>query len=161
MTVKYAGMITVFICCTLLGNGLAVSEKRRLERSEALRDLFYFIYREIECFRTPLGDIYMKCSSEKLSKIGFIADMRNESLRYALENMKESLSYKEETVEALLDFAEGLGKSEYSDQVSRCKYVISIMDDDLKRSREAYPKNRKMCTSLGLLSGIMIIILMI
>ena len=75
--------------------------------------------------------------------------------------MKDSLSYREQTMVAILNFAEGLGKSEYQDQLSRCKYVISLMDEDLKKSREAYPKNRKMYTSLGLLSGLMIIILMI
>lgn len=161
MTLKYAGMIMIFVCCTLLGNGLAVSEKRRIQRGEALRDLINFIYREIECFRTPLDDIYLNFSNEILEKNGFIRDMRKDSFKYALENMKDPLSYNEQTRIALINFADGLGKSEYQDQISRCKYILSLVDDDLKKSREAYPKNRKMYTSLGLLSGIMIIILMI
>ncbi len=161
MTLKYLGMILIVASSTLIGSRLALSEKRRIERSEALCDLVRFIYREIECFRTPLYDIYMRFSSPVLEKIGFTADARERSLKDALENMKDSLSFRDQTRADIMNFAEGLGKSEYQDQVARCKYVLSVMDEDLKKSKEAYPKNRKMYISLGLLSGLMIIILMI
>ena len=161
MTLKYLGMILIVLSSTLIGSRLAISEKRRIERSEALCELVHFIYREIECFRTPLDDIYMRFSSPVLDNCGFMSDTREKSLKYALENMKDSLSYREQTVSEIISFADGLGKSEYQDQIARCKYTLSSMDADLKKAKEEYPKNRKMYTSLGLLSGLMIIILMI
>ncbi|MBE6618898.1 MAG: hypothetical protein E7626_03825 [Ruminococcaceae bacterium] len=161
MTFKYIGMLLIFICSTLIGNGLAIGEKRRIERSDALRELVHFIYREIECFRTPLDEIYLNFSSAPLEKSGFIGDLRGGSLEYAIKNTREGFCFSDQTKVSLVNFAENLGKSEYSDQLSRCKYILSLMDGDIKKSREAYPKNRKMYTSLGLLSGVMIIILMI
>ncbi len=161
MTIKYIGMIFIFVCTTLIGNGLAVSEKRKIERGEALRGLIAKISREIECFKAPLDTIYNSYSSTLLDKLGFLEVVRKKSLRDALAESGNIFCYKEDTYNALVGFADFLGKSECSDQLSRCKYILSLIDEDLKKSREAYPKNRKMYSSLGVLAGVMIIILLL
>ncbi len=161
MNIKYIGLFLIFIACTFFGSGLAVSEKRRIERSESLRDLILHMQREIECFRSPLENIYSSFSSEVLERSGFIEKLRLNNLKTALEATGNIFCFSDATFNAFLKFADFLGKSEYSDQVARCKYIISLLDDELKKSKEVYPKNRKMYSSLGILMGIMIVILLL
>ena len=161
MNIKYIGLLFIFIACTFFGCGLAVSEKRRIDRSQSLRDLIVHIQREIECFRAPLENIYSSFHSEALKKSGFTEKMRQNSLRYALESAGNIFCFSDGVFSSLLNFADFLGKSEYTDQISRCKYIILQLDDELKKSRESYPKNRKMYSSLGILTGIMIVILLL
>ena len=161
MNIKYIGLFLIFIVCTFFGSGLALAEKKRIERSEALRALIAHISREIECFRTPLENIYSTFSSEVLEKNGFLQKVRLSGLKSALENERLIFCFSEKSFASLVNFSEFLGKSEYQDQTARCKYILSILDEDLKKSREAYPKNRKMYSSLGILAGIMIVILLL
>ena len=161
MNIKYIGLFLIFIVCTFFGSGLALAEKKRIERSEALRALIAHTSREIECFRTPLENIYSSFSSEVLEKNDFLQKVRVSGLKSALEGEKTTFCFDEKSFAALVNFAEFLGKSEYSDQTARCKYILSVLDEDLKKSREAYPKNRKMYSSLGILAGIMIVILLL
>jgi stage III sporulation protein AB len=161
MNIKYIGLFLIFIVCTFFGSGLALAEKKRIERSEALRALIAHISREIECFRTPLENIYSSFSSEVLEKNAFLQKVRVSGLKNALEGEMRTFCFDEKSFAALVNFAEFLGKSEYSDQTARCKYILSVLDEDLKKSREAYPKNRKMYSSLGVLAGIMIVILLL
>lgn len=161
MNIKYIGLFLIFIVCTFLGSGLALAEKRRIERSEGLRALISHISREIECFRTPLENIYSSFSSEALEKNAFLEKVRLSGLKSALEGEKSMFCFSEKSFATLLNFAELLGKSEYSDQTVRCKYILSVLDEDLKICRENYPKNRKMYSSLGILAGIMIVILLL
>ncbi len=161
MTVKYIGMALVLIFTTLVGNGLAIAEKRKVEQSEALRALIAHIYREIECFKTPLDGIFSSFSNKTFEKIGFLDKVVKGSLKDALSGGENLFCFKEETYKKLLAFADFLGKSDSADQISRCKYILSLMDEDIKKSRDQYPKNRKMYSSLGVLSGIMIIILLV
>ncbi|MBQ5601325.1 MAG: stage III sporulation protein AB [Clostridia bacterium] len=161
MNIKYIGLFLIFIVCTFFGSGLALAEKKRIERSEALRALIAHISREIECFRTPLENIYSSFSSEVLEKNAFLQKVRISGLECALEGEMSAFCFDEKSFAALVNFAEFLGKSEYSDQTARCKYILSVLDEDLKIKRENYPKNRKMYSSLGILAGIMIVILLL
>ena len=161
MNIKYIGLFLIFIVCTFFGSGLALAEKRRIEQGEALRALIMHISREIECFRTPLENIYSSFSSETLEKNGFLQKVRTEGFKSTLEGERSIFCFGEKSFGALLNFAEFLGKSEYSDQSARCKYILSVLDEELKTKREAYPKNRKMYSSLGILAGIMIVILLL
>lgn len=161
MNIKYVGLFLIFIVCTFFGSGLALAEKRRIERSESIRNLIAHISREIECFRTPLENIYSSFSSEVLEKNGFIQKIRSSGMKNALEKERLLFCFSEKSFGALINFSEFLGKSEYQDQITRCKYILSVLDEDLKTSREAYPKNRKMYSSLGILAGIMIVILLL
>ena len=161
MNIKYIGLFLIFIVCTFFGSGLALAEKKRIERSEALRALIAHISREIECFRTPLENIYSSFSSEVLEKNAFLQKVRISGLECALEGEMSAFCFDEKSFAALVNFTEFLGKSEYSDQTARCKYILSVLDEDLKIKRENYPKNRKMYSSLGILAGIMIVILLL
>lgn len=161
MTIKYIGMAFIFICSVLTGSGLAIAEKRSLRRSEEICELLSFISREIECFRTPLDSIYSSFKGESLEKNGFLGKVRKESLKSALMDSGNIFCFKEATFSSLVSFSDFIGKSEYSDQVSRCKYVLLQTQEDLKRSKEAYPKNRKMYSSLSILAGMMVIILIL
>ena len=161
MNIKYMGLFLIFIACTFSGFGLALAEKRRIERSEALRTFIAYISREIECFRTPLENIYSSFLSEVLEKNGFLQKVRSLGLKSALEGEKLIFSFSEKSFGALVNFSDFLGKSEYTDQIARCKYILSVLDEDLKICREAYPKNKKMYSSLGILAGIMIVILLL
>ena len=159
ITLKYLGMVLVFVSCTVAGSLLATSEKRRLERSEALKALLSHITREIEHFRTPLDTVFASFANEALEKTGFLRDLRENSLSHALLKSGNIFAYSEDTFAAIINFSELLGKSEYNDQVARCKHMLSVLEEDLKKRREEYPKNKKMYTSLGVLSGLMIIVL--
>lgn len=161
MTVKYIGMLLIFLFTTLVGNGLAISEKRKIEQGEALRALIAHISREIECFKTPLDKIFSSFSNPILEKNGFLNNARERSLGDALNESGNIFCFKEETYKMVVNFGDFLGKSDCSDQLSRCKYILSLIDEELKKCKEAYPKNRKMYSSLGVLSGIMIIILLV
>ncbi len=161
MTVKYIGMLLIFVFTTLVGNGLATAEKRKIENGEALRAFIAHIGREIEYFKTPLDKIFSSFANSILEKNEFLNTVREKSLSDALDKRSSIFCFKEETYKSLLDFSEFLGKSDSSDQLSRCKYILSLIDDDLKKCKEAYPKNRKMYSSLGVLSGVMIIILLV
>lgn len=161
MNIKYIGLFLIFIVCTFFGSGLAVAEKRRIERSESIRNLIAHISREIECFRTPLENIYYSFVSEILENCGILEKIRSSGLKNALEEKGNLFCFSDKTFGALINFSDFLGKSEYTDQISRCKYILSLIDEDIKKSREAYPKNRKMYSSLGILAGIMIVILLL
>ncbi len=161
MTLKYIGMFLVFITCLFVGNGLALSEKKKISCTEELRELILHIEREITCFKTPLPKIYSSFVSENLQKNGFCESLVKTSLADALEKHKNLFAVSPQTCSALEAFADFLGKSDKDDQSTRCKYVVSRLDDDLRKKREEYPKNKKMYVSLSFLIAVVTVILLL
>ena len=161
MTFKYIGFVFIAVCSFFFGNGLAVGEKKRIDRGEGMYRLLSHICREIENFRTPLDLIYSGFTDKTLEEIGLLEKIRKRSLEQALSESGNIFCYGEATYKALLSFAANLGKSDPADQVSRCRYIISLVSEDVKKAWDIYPKNKKMYSSLSLLAGAMIIILLV
>ncbi len=161
MILKYIGFAIIGSVSFLIGIRLSENEKKAIYYGEGMYKLLAHICREIESFRTPLEDIYLSFTDDFLENERFLDKIRSSSLEEAISESGNVFCFKESTYRSLASFAYNLGKSDPSDQISRCRYIISLVSEDLKKATEEYPKNRKMYLSLSLLVGAMVIILLV
>jgi stage III sporulation protein AB len=161
MIAKYVGFVIIGVVSFFVGIRLAENDKREIYYGEGMYKLLGHICREIESFRTPLDEIYLDFTDDFLEKELFLDSIRRSSLEKAIIDSGNVFCYRESTYRSLLSFASHLGKSDPDDQVSRCRYMISLVSEDLKKASEEYPKNRKMYLSLSLLAGATVIILLV
>ena len=78
-----------------------------------------------------------------------------------LDKMYSNLSFKKEDVETFLSLGRVLGTSDRLDQQKNFALILNQMDGLISEAKEERAKNEKLYKSLGIITGIGIIILLI
>lgn len=160
MYLRYLGIFAIFVSCSAVGFLLAGSEGGRLKNNEALIALIKHIRRKALYFKSPSADIFESFSSDPLEKNGFCSIMRAEGLSAALDRVKCFELYEpcERSVE---HFAHEMGALPIGELVSSCDNLIEELCENQARLSKESPARQKAYSSLGMLFGIMIVILLV
>lgn len=168
MWIKISGACLIFLGCTFLGmkkskelykrekylrnikTALKMLEGEICFSSNYLKNAFFNIWRISET-----GDLFYDAAI-------YLEEKNSESAWcYALSKNQKKLFLKDKDVEVLNVFSSDLGMSDTHQQEKNIKHIISLLDIQILQANEEYKKSSKLYRSMGVLSGIFFVILLL
>ena len=153
----FGAFLTVFS-----GVMLSVTLNRRaslaLRRAEGWARLIGQIKREIECFSLPASDILARVDGELLTLCGYCG-------KEAPRNMGALLSgtvfCDGETMRIARSFASEFGRCYREEQVERCAYFLSLMEERRRTLASEMPSRRRLNMTLCMSGSLCALILLL
>lgn len=152
---KFTILSVIFAAFSLSGLYAAKKEKKRLELLSELERLVLYMGSEIELYRRELFEIYSAFDSPLLDSSGFSKKLGELDFTGAVEH----LSLDSDSTRILCELGATLGLLPAAEQkvaIDRCSSELKLI---LDRTREEYPKKRKLYISFGLMLGAIIFII--
>lgn len=156
-----AALGATILSASILGFGVSYNShlSSQAKSLKELLGLLQTISTRIECFHSPLHEIYRDFSSAHLDKIGFTDDLKKNGLAFALIRSRSRLSLRASTFNSLSELASCLGKSYADDQIKTCNRYEEILRTDLARVEKELPNKMKLSLCLSAAGALMIAIL--
>jgi len=129
---------------------------KRISRLEALISLIGFFRTQIDCFCTPVGEIFRRADKSLLGKCGFSYIPQSADDFSALRAFISDEAYAE-----LYSFASELGTLYREEQLKRCDYYLTRLREILTREKADGTNQKKLNTVLCVFASLCIIILFI
>lgn len=158
---KWTGMILIAACAVFAALKTADNGKKRLEIYEGLISYITELRDGITRLRLPLGELYMRCSSDVLTSPGFPSMLERFGWADALKLSGIAEMLDERSFAALCELGAVIGKSDAAEQENACNYCISRLQTSFSEIRTDAPKKTRMTSSLCLLGGVAIIIILL
>lgn len=127
-----------------------------LRRAEAWTVLLRSIKNEIECFSLPIRDILKKTDTELLHACGYTREAPPDSLS---ELISSARNVDGETERIIGRFASEFGRCYRSEQVERCAYYISLMEDRRIALLSELPSKKRLNSTLCMAGSLGLLIL--
>lgn len=158
---KYVGLFLIFVCCTAAGMSAAGSVTRSLSLCEGMLRFVRHIRSQVSYYRSSVGEICTSFENESFQRSGMDRLIAERGLSGALEEMQGALSMEEDAYHALQSFAKRLGTLSYSEQISDCDYIAKTLEEAIVKKREGIYAKRQIYSSLGLLGGAMVVLILL
>lgn len=171
--VKFISSIGIFLSCAILGQLYGGKYSTRLQNLIYLEQCIKILETEIVFGATPMPDALHNVFKKGNSKVSFVFEAIKEDLIVnkpnnlissfiSVENMLYSkLSLKKEDVEMFLSLGRVLGTSDRNDQQKNFQLTLNQINSLIYEAKDEKYKNEKLYKSLGVISGIGLIILLI
>ncbi|WP_445490508.1 stage III sporulation protein SpoIIIAB [Niallia sp. 03133] len=168
---KIIGAIIIFASTSWAGMELSKGLSERPKQLRQLRSALQSLEAEIMYGHTPLHEASRRLA-EQLSKplASFFADFANKltneetTVRNAwttsLEEIWKKTAMKGPELEIMKQFGETLGRHDRISQQNQIRLTLSHLEREEEEARDIQTKYEKMVKSLGVLSGLLIIILL-
>ncbi|ADU26751.1 Sporulation stage III protein AB [Ethanoligenens harbinense YUAN-3] len=160
----------LFGVCTTAGLLKSASFSKRVRQLEGFTGALDSIATEIRYFAAPLEDIMAKCDAlpeyGELRVFGLCRKIFMEERDFpaawekALGQAKPSLALDAGDHEALSWFGRVLGTTDVDGQTANCARYGELLRQRLERAREDRARRGKMYTSLGVLAGIFLVVIL-
>ncbi|MBE7022789.1 MAG: hypothetical protein E7414_06220 [Ruminococcaceae bacterium] len=171
--IKLLGGVLVILACTLLGLQYAAKKQTAFRAVRELKEVILLLHRHISFCLEPLPELVHRLCREKEDA----ADSFLKRLQEELEGMEE-VSFGCAWAQALTHFAEekgvpaealapvqglgeGLGSMDSETESARLAFCAEELERLLQEMKPALRQTEKTTKSLGVLSGILIVILFI
>lgn len=170
---KILGSLIIIISCSLIGYIYGNTFSKRVKNLIYLRNCIQLLETEIMYSSSPipeaLENVFKKGNKEisfifKEIKEHLLSDRSrgiDESFKIICNKYKTHLSFTFEDIEVITSLGKNLGKSDRLHQQKFFKLIITQLEGQQIDAEEKKKKNEKMYKSLGLLSGIALVILLI
>ena len=157
MSYEIFGAAAVILGGFFLARGMNEEEDKKASQLEALLALFRFFRLQIDCYCTPVGDIFKRCDKGILSSCGCDFEPRD----FYEFSSELSPPPKGEILRLLGSFASELGSSYREDQLKSCDYHIAKLYELCERERSEVKKRKKlnMTVCLSVSSAIVIFLI--
>ena len=165
---KYIIISLVFFISFLIGNIISKRYILRVKELNDLKNAFNIIESKIKFTYEPLSEIFLQTSkllSENISKIFIKAsnDMKELSAEEAwIKSIEKSNTYlNKEDIENIKKFGKMLGKTDKEGQVSHLELTKTFIEIQIEKARKEEEKNSKLYKTLGVVSGLGLVIILI
>ena len=158
---KWMGILLIAFCAVYAALKTADGGKKRLEIYEALISFVMELRDGITCLRLPLDELYARCSLVTLTSRGFPAMLTQYGWAEALKRSGIAEMLDERSLAALCELGTLLGKSGTAEQEEACNYCVTRLRESFTQVRTESPKKTKMASSLCLIGGVAIIIMLL
>lgn len=168
---KIIGMVLIFISCSGIGLTFTYIYKKRLEELSEWRKGIALIKNEINFALTPLPEAFEIVAGrlEKEINIFFkgLGKLLQSSQNNSLENLDDNIIKKmlvdtclnEKDKVLIVGFIKRLGLLDKESQINNLALHINNMDQEIEKLKKDEEKNNKLYKTLGILSGIFIIVI--
>lgn len=148
------------VLVALSGAAVSFTFNRRvmsvLRSVESWEHLLAQIKNEVECFSLPIGEILSRVEPSLLRRCGYTGE---DTPRELSELMEKTVFTDGETGRIVTRFASEFGRCYKNEQVGRCAYFTSLVEERRKRLASELPSKRKLNTTLSLAVSLGLIIL--
>ncbi len=156
----------MIVICSMTGNYFTNRDYTRVKTIEELLLMIQIISTEIKFSRTPMDAIIEKLSRRKdFRHLDFITDcveiMKTRSFPEAWKLTVEDSGFHNEERQLLLSLGANFGTSDVEGQLSNCELHKKLLENNLNNAREKCSKFGKLYTSLGVLGGFLIAVLVV
>lgn len=170
---KVLGSFLIIISTSLIGYAYGKSYSERLRNLVYLQQCIKLLETEVIFGATPLPDALMNVYKKGNKKVSFVfREIRSrllsskdksvsESFLEITHILEEDLHLSNEDIQVFLSLGRTLGTSNREEHRKDFKMVISQLKSMENEAREEKDKNEKMYKSLGVLSGIAIVIMLL
>ena len=153
---KLMGSLLILCTGALAAWNLNLYEKRRIRALEGWLDLIFYIRTRIDCFLTPIGEIF--ATADKALLLSCMGNGREQS---PAELLRHSRLYLGQDAARLLEsFVGEIGCCYREEQVKRCDYYISALQSLRQKRAEALPARLRTKTALCICSALATVILL-
>lgn len=169
MISKLVGGVCVVAATSKIGYSKANNYEKRLKDLKSFQSALWLLKSEMEFSMPVLKDAFFTCSSLVQKNVGDMLYSVSEDLNKgvdltsawdnALDHGEHSLN-KEDT-RILKDFANSLGASDLKLQLENIENTIMRLKAREQNALENYKKYCKMCKTLGVTAGVLIVTLFI
>lgn len=158
---KYIGLFVIFVCCTVGGMSLSSAVSRSLALSEGLLQFVRYIRGQVSYFKMPIKSICEGFRNETFQKSGLDKLICEKGLTTALEEKKGQLNLSSETYSMLIDFSKRMGTLSYDEQIVDCDYAAEQLEKEIAAKKEDFPIKKQIYSSMGLLGGAMVVLILL
>lgn len=166
--IKGFSLIVIFGLAVYLGNSKANQYVNRLKELLCIKSVLNIFENKIKFTQSPLEEIFKNiaenCSERNIKNIFQILAIKpNENIHKSWENIINNVetNLTEEDKKILTDMGKILGTTDVEGQVSNIKITSSFIDRQIEKAEREKEKNVKMFRTLGIVSGLAIIIILI
>lgn len=142
--------------------------KNRTEQLCEMKRALNFFEAKIEYTHEPLQDIFIDISNilkQEMANLFKVASVKmreksaKEAWEYSIDISQNSLN--NEDINIIKDFGKTLGQTDLNGQLSKTKLILEFLDKQIEEAKEEERKNKKLYRSLGVLTGIGLVIILI
>ncbi|MEG1436053.1 MAG: stage III sporulation protein AB [Oscillospiraceae bacterium] len=158
------------IFCTATGRYLSQRLYQRTKLLEQSISMIYTIKTNMEYCNTPVAEMLEKLSSTNgVEKLGFIKNCRErckEGVEFpvawdkSIKNSTYINSLQKGDIELLLEFGKSLGTTDLNGQLNICNFYTNQLSQKQNEARERFKSYGKVYSSMGLLLGTAIAIIL-
>ncbi len=166
--VKGLIFILIFISCTYLGILISKKYTNRVKELKEFKNALGIIETKIKFTYEPLGEIFKEISSNFSTNISNIFintcdNMKNYNIGKAWElAIEDGNTYMlKEDKEVLKSLGKLLGKTDVNGQISQIEQTSEFLNNQIEKAEVERVKNEKLYKTLGIVSGIGLVILLI
>lgn len=162
--------MVLFGVCTTAGLLKSARFSKRVRQLEGFVGALDAISTDIRYLAAPLEDIMAKCDAlpeyQELCVFGLCREIFLQERDFpaaweqALKQAKPTLALDAGDCEALTWFGRVLGTTDVDGQTANCARYGELLRQRLERAREDRAKRGKMYTSLGVLAGVFLVVLL-
>ena len=156
--------LIMLICCTAAGFLKSGSLKKRAHELEGLRELIKNTESEISSYKRPVCDAVSRASSVlsgyELPEM-IASHLKTNGDINAVWHALDPDMLTDSDISVADEFFALLGMSGRDDQVSLCRDTLSRLDSNYENAKENCEKKCTLYKSLGFLSGLLLIILVV
>lgn len=169
---KLLGAIFIVVATTFFGFEAAKRLSKRPKHIKLFQNSLETLEAEIMYGHTPLGDAAIKIANQIPEPIAshyrnFSNYLKQEEItvmtawEQALKDIWETTALKQSEYEILLQFGTNLGKHDRESQQKQIMLTMTHLEREEEDARDIQKKYEKMMQSLGVLSGLLIVILLL
>lgn len=170
--IKLVGAVFIIIACTWVGMEFARHLNQRPKQLRYFRSSLQALEAEIMFAHTPLEDAAIRLSKQLPHPISLFYQKFAENLGKSDANVKHAwddslyfvdnmLALKKNELEILSQFGETLGKHDRYQQQKQILLTMSHLEREEEEAIQVQNQYEKMVKSLGFLSGLLLIILLV
>lgn len=168
------GIIKVFLLIVILGLAVYLGYSKankyinRVKELICLKSVLNIFENKIKFTQSPLEEIFTiiaeNCSEKNIKCIFQILAIKHDTnIHKTWENIisNAETSLNNEDKKILIDMGKILGTTDVEGQVSNIKITSSFIDKQIEKAEQEKEKNVKMFRTLGIVSGLAIIVILI
>ena len=171
--VKIIASLMILISSSLLGYIYGMSYRKRLENLILMENCIKLLETEIIYGANPLPEALISVYKKGNAKISYIFKVIAEELtikktgtviecfQSVVNILKDKLSFEDEDIELFLNLGRVIGTSDRFDQEKNFKLILTQIKTLETEARLSKDKNEKLFKSLGVLSGLTIVIILL
>ncbi len=172
LLLKTLMLINIFFICTILGLSFGNRYSKRLNGLSDLQEVTRLLQTDLLVFLTPIP-IAIESIAEKTSKgmseiLHFMSEKieKDESgdlypiFSEASYILKEKFNLEPEDIEAFKSLGKVIGRTNREDQSLQLNYILDSLQGLIYEAKEEKTKYEKMYSSLGIILGLGIVIIL-
>ena len=146
---KYIGSVLILCACICFSFFYEMKEKKKVENLKLMHNFINYIKSKIDFFLTPQDKIFSEYECKLIEEL-------------YTNNFNNLSNYFDKEASVLIkDFFNKLGKGLKDEEITRCSYTLTKLEEIIKKYENELPNKIKVVRTLAIFCGACVILLII